>query len=436
MIDAAQQRIIALENKIGQDAKSPLFAQLANYYLEASRAEDALRMCDSGLANFPFFTTGHLVKGKALIALNMKAEARREFEFVLEFLPNNEAVARLLEQIPPGEEELLAPLQQSAQPEETDIESTQPAAPEYDYIIPSTPQAPLRTETSYSVDTSIGEPVVSEIEQVLPPEVEAPGETNFFDAVTQTPPAVAAEDPFGFGFHTPSVETPVTPEQVSSPFLGFDTPTPSPASFTETPEISSTFIGLDSPTTAQETFPEIQAPPTEPYNKFNFSLTSSDLDHSIPVAPVEEEPFENFVLRRKPELSGKGIISLDDYLNNVPASLPQVEPPSLSPAVSPVIDISTGMQNDIEEIANKLQTAKKIIPVINLAQKETPTESEKDTPTSIGFVTPTLAEIYAKQGWFDDAIKAYRTLARNKPAEKERYEKRIAELEEIKNKNS
>jgi cytochrome c-type biogenesis protein CcmH/NrfG len=53
----------------------------------------------------------------------------------------------------------------------------------------------------------------------------------------------------------------------------------------------------------------------------------------------------------------------------------------------------------------------------------------------MGFVTPTLAEIYAKQGWFDDAIKAYRTLARSKPAEKERYEKRIAELEELKKKS-
>jgi hypothetical protein len=50
------------------------------------------------------------------------------------------------------------------------------------------------------------------------------------------------------------------------------------------------------------------------------------------------------------------------------------------------------------------------------------------------FVTPTLAEIYAKQGWFDDAIKAYRTLAKTKPAEREKYEERIAELEEEKKK--
>ena len=47
-----------LEKRVGTDAKSPLFAQLAHYYLEASRAQDALRVCDAGLANFPFYTTG------------------------------------------------------------------------------------------------------------------------------------------------------------------------------------------------------------------------------------------------------------------------------------------------------------------------------------------------------------------------------------------
>ena len=97
--------------------------------------------------------------------------------------------------------------------------------------------------------------------------------------------------------------------------------------------------------------------------------------------------------------------------------------------------MSLGVQNKIEELTNKLQSAGKITPVINFAQKETPAASEQDTPAGMGFVTPTLAEIYAKQGWFDDAIKAYRTLARNKPAEKERYEKRIAELEELKKKS-
>jgi len=105
--------------------------------------------------------------------------------------------------------------------------------------------------------------------------------------------------------------------------------------------------------------------------------------------------------------------------------LPQIQPAELP--------ISDSIQNNIEEIANKLKDAGKITPVIDIAQKETSPASEQDLPVSMGFVTPTLAEIYAKQGWFDDAIKAYKALARNKPAEKERFEKRIEELEKLKN---
>jgi len=66
--------------------------------------------------------------------------------------------------------------------------------------------------------------------------------------------------------------------------------------------------------------------------------------------------------------------------------------------------------------------------VIDLSS-HTPGESDG---TSGGFVTPTLAEIYVKQGWYDDAIRAYRTLITTKPEEKDRYEQRIAEIEEMK----
>jgi hypothetical protein len=88
--------------------------------------------------------------------------------------------------------------------------------------------------------------------------------------------------------------------------------------------------------------------------------------------------------------------------------------------------------NPIEQIAEKLKEAKRITPVINLSDRTPSPPSEADTPSETGFVTPTLAEIYAKQGWYDDAIKAYRTLVVNKPSERDKYEGRIRELEELK----
>jgi hypothetical protein len=120
------------------------------------------------------------------------------------------------------------------------------------------------------------------------------------------------------------------------------------------------------------------------------------------------------------------IVTKEAYATDTTIILPQISPPELP--------MSTSIQNNIEEIANKLKGAGKIVPVIDLAQKETLPASEQDLPVSMGFVTPTLAEIYAKQGWFDDAIKAYK--ARNKPGEKERFEKRIEELEKLKSQSS
>ena len=108
----------------------------------------------------------------------------------------------------------------------------------------------------------------------------------------------------------------------------------------------------------------------------------------------------------------------------------QEEPFAFNPPFAS--DLPSGEENTIEDLAKKLQGAGRIAPIIDFTQKETPTFSEQDTDIGNDFVTPTLAEIYARQGWYDDAIKAYKTLSRTKPEERENYEKRIQELEELK----
>ena len=65
-MNSNEQHIQALEERLTANLNSPLFAQLASYYLEAGRTQDALSMCDRGLAQFPFYTTGHLIKGRII----------------------------------------------------------------------------------------------------------------------------------------------------------------------------------------------------------------------------------------------------------------------------------------------------------------------------------------------------------------------------------
>ena len=492
MIDTVQQHIVSLEKRVGHDAKSPLFAQLAEYYLEASRAEEALRICDAGLAHFPFYTTGHLMKGKALAALNMKAEARREFEFVLDFLPQNKTIIQLLAETPLSPEETLAaPSPASARkilaPEpvykEPAAESPPPSGVDVTFPTTSAPEVAPSPEPTFGFggfeSTAPGQP------PELPPTT-APSQ-NFFEALTQAPPPTPTEGTFNFGMNAPPVEEQDTFN--TSPFSEFNFPQPEP------------LINANA-----------QTPSTDLFGGFEFTPPTADITLPFTSAPKQEEPFEQYASRRVKELTGRDTVSIEEYLTSNPSAgtqeltlpgigapsadaqgftmpgtgfpsagtqefalpgtgLPSVGPPEFtlpdtgfSPPGSqeftlpdtglpspgpqefslpgsfsqttgsqdsqpPIIDLPfTGEQNKIEELTNKLQNAGKITPVINFAQKETPTASEQDTPAGMGFVTPTLAEIYAKQGWFDDAIKAYKTLARNKPADKERYEKRISEL--------
>jgi hypothetical protein len=394
-------------------------------------------MCDAGLAHYPFYTTGHLVKGKALVALHMRAEARREFEFVLEFLPRNEMVTALLEQIPPSEDETLSATLQEVQPEILEPEYIPPSLDEYK--IPSMPQP--HPDQGYSF-SGFDQPPQEQQPELLPAPTSLSG-PSFFDAITQAPAATTTDDLLGFS--APSIETPEMPEPSS--FSGFDVPMPESPSFSET---------------QTSAFADIPRSVPEPSSGVEFTLTAPEQESLTP-APSEEESFALYASQRRSELTGEDTVSLEDYLSN--ASIVQPEGLSLElpmstdmqnkvddivtkeayatdttiilPQISPPeLPMSTSIQNNIEEIANKLKGAGKIVPVIDLAQKETLPASEQDLPVSMGFVTPTLAEIYAKQGWFDDAIKAYKALARNKPGEKERFEKRIEELEKLKSQSS
>jgi predicted Zn-dependent protease len=87
-------------------------------------------------------------------------------------------------------------------------------------------------------------------------------------------------------------------------------------------------------------------------------------------------------------------------------------------------------ESSVEFLLRQLQGAKRIVPPGPEA-----TATEEQTPPSEApatrIVTATLAEIYANQGQYREAIKAYRTLCEQRPEEAHRYEKRLADLEEL-----
>lgn len=87
-------------------------------------------------------------------------------------------------------------------------------------------------------------------------------------------------------------------------------------------------------------------------------------------------------------------------------------------------------ESSVEFLVRQLQGAKRIVPPGPEAQGAEEQSPPSEAPTT-RIVTATLAEIYANQGQYREAIKAYRTLCEQRPEEAHRYEKRLADLEEL-----
>ena len=56
--------IAKLEKAFRREPDAPLFARLADLYLDKGRTERALSLCEEGCANFPDYSTGFVVLSK------------------------------------------------------------------------------------------------------------------------------------------------------------------------------------------------------------------------------------------------------------------------------------------------------------------------------------------------------------------------------------
>ncbi len=93
----------------------------------------------------------------------------------------------------------------------------------------------------------------------------------------------------------------------------------------------------------------------------------------------------------------------------------------------------------VEFLIKQLQQAPKIprpnvMPVTPITHDEPPPAAEPEAETTEPpptIVTETLAEIYASQGQYKEAIQAYTTLSAQKPDDAPRFAERIAQLQEL-----
>lgn len=125
------------------------------------------------------------------------------------------------------------------------------------------------------------------------------------------------------------------------------------------------------------------------------------------IETVEREEFDAFVARRQQTLS------VEPDAQSFEAYAAAHEPAA---------------ESAVEFLLRQVEQVKRTKP----AEPPARTPFERETTRGTGkIVTPTLAEIYASQGEYEEAMKAYRKLMTLRVADAPQFEKRLAELEAL-----
>jgi tetratricopeptide (TPR) repeat protein len=123
----------------------------------------------------------------------------------------------------------------------------------------------------------------------------------------------------------------------------------------------------------------------------------------------EEDEFREYLSRRHSTIRDKGgSVPLERYL--------------ASPA-------SSGQESGVDFLLKQLREVQRVAPTAS--EKEAGREFREAAAGGGTIVTATLAEIYASQKEYGEAIRAYKRLAEQQPADAGRYRARLLQLEEL-----
>jgi tetratricopeptide (TPR) repeat protein len=96
---SGNSRLDDLRRRVEKDPASIAFAQLAEEYRRAGELQQAVEICQAGLAVHPGYLSARVTLGRALIELNQLEDAEVEIGRVLKSAPDNLAAIRGLAEI-------------------------------------------------------------------------------------------------------------------------------------------------------------------------------------------------------------------------------------------------------------------------------------------------------------------------------------------------
>ena len=100
-MDLLEFDIDFLSQKLASNSSSPVFARLADLYLVKGQTEEALKLCEEGVAMHPAYASGFVLLGRCYLAQQNKEKAEKALTRALQLTPYSQVARKLLHEIAP-----------------------------------------------------------------------------------------------------------------------------------------------------------------------------------------------------------------------------------------------------------------------------------------------------------------------------------------------
>jgi tetratricopeptide (TPR) repeat protein len=435
----ANPRIDDLRKKLDKEPGSRLFAQLAEELRKDGDLAEAVRVSRQGLSHHPNYPSARMTLGRALLDSGDLASARREFETVLKGASDNILASRYLGEcleglgqtaealerykatlaMAPGDKQLQAKIQalEKAGSAPAPVRSAAPAEP---HPAPSaeTPEAGGPDEPAPIRLVEVDGPMelTSRYDEATPIAGPRAGVEDLYVAQ----PEAAPEPP-------PADEAPIALVPVYEQEFELERPIERPPPREPTAEIAPVLLTPE----PEDDEPILEPEPEEDTPVVAEPPTASAIAVAPPVATAPApvvEPIGTSAPLDEPVIEADLEPDVIDEEFEVEAPAP-AGPPRVT--FRDIVDESIPPMSAAELAALALQAAKAAErPAAAPAPPPAPAAGAPAPPPEPELSSPTLAELYFDQGFFEKAIEVYRRLLQREP-DNERLRARMNEIDAI-----
>lgn len=384
-----------LELKLTRHPSSPLFTQLANEYLSQGRIDEAIQTCQAGLLHHPSYSTAQLILSRCFEMQTNYSAASEHIKSAIELNPDSVFLKTIHNRL----EQYISGAIQVTQEPPNEVSTLEEISVESDG------SNTVTLQDSQSDNEEISDTIVVEevTEAIVSSEV---AQTEIIDIVQESKSEQIPSEPI---VALPQDELQITSPPIR-PYEERSTDELLKDVQVETPEITDDLI------TEEISIPEDVTLTSKVEDSIESVSLSDDSESDGNIVESESPTLVSNDIYFSEELTPKEKISQDDVIQATEETI--IEEPDEETTITEYLPLESSevvTSPPIEETP------------VHEIYPQTILESESGDSGNIA--TKTLAEIYASQGAFSEALHTYRVLLKQKPGLKAEIESRIQELE-------